>query len=167
MSSLFDDALSLVEKRKALNIKKKTISDKGLEDKRKNIRARLIRDLPKMPVAYELLKAAYVLNNALPYDIVERCNQVEYFRENLGNRSYGLMQTYELQDHGGDEYFDCYCAWAVEFLNVYGLSIYFVPYSYDFNGFACVVIDRRKNIHFFPQDIDRSRAVLWIAEWIS
>lgn len=170
MPSLVDDAITLIEREEmvAQGISERLAEEK--QEKVSQIRARIHEYLLHLPVFSEMVIHWYSIDPDLSInDTIETImsfhEDIDFFKEDIGEKGHEeLMQQSDYVDHGGDNYYFEYYAWAVRFCNIYGLDFYLIPHRDPQKGFSCATYDKLENKKYvFNGDIYRDQAVNWIA----
>ncbi len=175
MTSLLDEAILLKAKRKAKADKGNT---KGKTSFSQEILARLKTDLKNMPIVLEMLTTVYGVNISFTLDeIVDivlkmRESDPRFYEINIGHESAKLVQEKHMasRDQGCTNE-PMYQAWAIKFASVYGLDIYFIPYSEPKRGFAITVFDTAikdedESKTFFVHDMHKKFALNQMAKYV-
>lgn len=175
MPSLLDLAVFLSAKRAA---KEERGRKKGKISLSQEILMRLRNDLKNMPIILEMMCHYYGVNSEFGIDdIIEillkmRDSDPFFYEINIGNENARLLQEKHMasRDHGTTNE-PMYQAWAIKFASVYGLDIYFIPYTKQERGFAITVFDLEIDDEdeaktFFPHDIYKKFAINQIAKYV-
>lgn len=175
MPSLMDQAITLKTKRDAKANRK---SMKGKTSSSQKILARLKTDFKNMPIVLEMLTTFYGVNtNFNVEEIVDivlkmRESNPRFYEINIGDESANLAQEKHMasRDRGCTNE-PMYQAWAIKFASVYGLDIYFIPYSDPKRGFAITVFDTSisdedESKTFFVHDIHKKFAINQMSKYV-
>ena len=175
MTSLLQQAILLKEKKDAKADRK---NKKGKTSLSQEILNRLKRDLKNMPIILELISTYYNVNIDFTVDEVVdivlkmRESDPRFYEINIGDESTSLIQEKHMASRDrGCTTEPMYQAWAVKFAGIYGLDIYFIPYTNPKRGFAITVFDLKvkdedESKTFFVHDMYKKFAVNQIAKGI-
>lgn len=164
--SLVTSAKQVLKQRRNIQKQEDRQDDKLKKELVKNIPGRLRLYLDKMPVAKGLIAEFHEAddNNNFQYlnNILNLSNDIGFFTKDLADKSGLLIQ---IQRKTADSLTE-FGTFAIEFIDIFDLSIYFVPYMDEKKGFACVVYNSSGEKSFFIDDIPFNAAVNWVAEYL-
>jgi hypothetical protein len=151
---------------------------KGKISLSQEILMRLKNDLKNMPIVLEMMCHYYGVNSAFSIDdIIEivlkmRDSDPIFYEINIGSEKASLLQEKHMASRDrGTTNEPMYQAWAIKFTGVYGLDIYFIPYTKKERGFAITVFDLEIDNEdeaktFFPHDIYKKFAINTMSKYV-